>query len=72
MFGPCFVIQCFGVHFDLRRLFALLNVCRIAVVVLCLFLAVPWVGLWSVALSGHTQLLFNMKKVVCVRRQQLL
>ena len=55
--------------------FALLNCvffCGATVVVLCLFLTVLWVGLWSVALPSYTHLLFNMKKVVCERRQQRL
>ena len=32
--------------------------CRVAVSVLCLFLAVPWVGLWSLleAYPGHSHL----------------
>ena len=37
----------------------LLSCCRVAVSVLCLFLTVPWVGLWSVIVVflGHTHLL---------------
>ena len=32
------------------------STCRVSVCALCLFLAVPLVGLWSVTLPGHTHL----------------
>ena len=43
-----------------RELVALL--CVVAVCVLCLFLRVLWVGLWSViaALPGHTHFFMNL------------
>ena len=46
---------------ELVALLKLCPCCRVTVSVLCLFLAVPWVGLWSVivAFPGHTHLLFE-------------
>ena len=42
--------------------FTLRSSCRVTVCILCLFLAVPCVGLWSVivAFPGHTHLLFEI------------
>ena len=57
------------VHFAIilvrkRKLINLLKLsscCPVAVYVLCLFLAVPWVGMWTVivAFPGDTDLLFE-------------
>ena len=37
--------------------------CHVDVSILCLFLAVPWVCLWSAIVPGHNHLLFNPSKV---------
>ena len=44
----------------------LCSCCRVAISVLCLFLAVPWVGLWFVvvAFPGHTHLRYAPCSVV--------
>ena len=48
---------------ELIALLQLSSCCRVAVSIVCLFLAVPWVGLWYVlvAFPGHTHLLTNIK-----------
>ena len=44
VFGPC-------------CLTLLSSGCYVAVIVLCLFLMIPWVALWYLVLSGHIRLL---------------
>ena len=73
MLGPCFVmlrLKCLSVLsnfaiISLRKTQQLVAkyfvfFCHVADHVLCLFLTVQWVGLWSmiVAFPGHTHLLF--------------
>ena len=61
-----FVMKCFASFLVLQSsrwarqswLLDLSAGCHVAAIVICLFLTVPWVGLWCVAFPGHTHLLF--------------
>ena len=69
MFRPYFVTLRSSIAFiTLRKreqaaLLKFCSCCCVAVGVLCLFLAVPRVGIWSVIVAspGHMQLRFNIK-----------
>ena len=61
---PCVLSALAIIPLGNRQLVGLLllcSECRVAVVVLCLFLAMPWVGLWrvTVAFPSHTHLLLE-------------
>ena len=68
MFGPCIVVQYFVSFLVLQSSrweregwlhnFKFSSGCYVAVIVLCLFLTVPWVSLWCViiAFPCHTHL----------------
>ena len=53
---------------ELVGLLILCSECRVAVVVLCLFLEVPWVGLWRVivAFPSQTRVESSLSHWVCV------
>ena len=62
MLGPCFVIHCFVSFLVLR------NKELVAVIVLCLYLIVPWVGLQCVIVvfPGHNYLLSDSFNVMLI------
>ena len=71
MFGSCFVIcgtKC--PFYVLQSPCSVFFFCHVAVIVLCLFLTVSWVGLWSVivAFPKHTHLLLDFLMCFCDRR----